>query len=218
MSDKTFYVKVAEIQRSLNAPKSQIVKNRNGGVLYRYRNAEDIFEGLKLVQGDLVIKTSTDFYEMAGAVWCKATAMVTDGEKELVAFSNVEHPRSRPNMDAGQSAGATQSYAVKYALGSLFAIDDSKIEPSPDVDSQEFKDMTAIKTTINTQSNVVQKSQGQRKTIEPTEKQKSFYKKLLAEKYKSPANVPKDEIEKALAMDIAAMKAAIDQLCKELGK
>ena len=60
--------------------------------------------------------------------YVKATATIKDAESEVtestVAFAREEE--SKKGMDGSQVTGASSSYARKYALNGLFAIDDNK--------------------------------------------------------------------------------------------
>jgi len=205
---KEFIKKVAEIQRTIKAPKNQIVKNRSGGELYRFRNAEDILTGYKEVQGETLITINVYPYKFEGVTWFKAIATITDGEHSLSAESNAEHPKNRGNMEPAQSSGATESYVKKYALCNLLAIDDSKIEHSPDPDSQICHDSRQ-------ESNYVQKSPGQRKTIPPSEKQINFLKTLIKEKHGEISQEMEDKIK---TLDIKSCSEQIERLKTELGK
>lgn len=54
-----------------------------------------------------------------------ATATITNSAGEKVSCSaEAEHPEFKKGMDPAQVSGATSSYARKYALGGLFALDD----------------------------------------------------------------------------------------------
>ena len=56
-----------------------------------------------------------------------ATATITNSAGEKVSCSaEAEHPEFKKGMDPAQVSGATSSYARKYALGGLFALDDIK--------------------------------------------------------------------------------------------
>ena len=101
--------------------------NKFGG--YYYRSCEDILQTAKEVcdkYGCYVNVTDTIEY-IEGRFYVKATAKVVDietGESETAtAFAREEE--SKKGMDGAQLTGATSSYARKYALCGLFAIDDS---------------------------------------------------------------------------------------------
>lgn len=122
----TIYEKLLEVQSKLKAPKSQ----RNNFGQYNYRSCEDILEAVKPILKEH--KTTTyltdDVVFIEGRFYVKATAMFVDietGDKVTVtAFAREEE--SKKGADGSQVTGASSSYARKYALNGLFAIDDTK--------------------------------------------------------------------------------------------
>lgn len=113
------------IQSSLNAPKGQY--NQFGK--YKYRSCEDILAALKplLKQNECTLTISDDIIQVGVRFYIKATANLTNSKGEQVivtAFAREED--SKKGMDASQVTGAASSYARKYALNGLFAIDDTK--------------------------------------------------------------------------------------------
>nr|DAH58015.1 MAG TPA: ERF superfamily protein [Caudoviricetes sp.] len=116
---------LSKIQNEMNVKKGRY--NKFGG--YYYRSCEDILQTAKEVcdkYGCYVNVTDTIEY-IEGRFYVKATARVVDietGESETAtAFAREEE--SKKGMDGAQLTGATSSYARKYALCGLFAIDDS---------------------------------------------------------------------------------------------
>ena len=121
------------IQTRLNVPKNQ--RNKFGG--FNYRSAEDILESLKpLLKETECFLNITDSIELVGdRYYIKATATITNKEGVQVSSSAFAREElTKKGMDASQITGSTSSYARKYALNGLFAIDDSK-----DADTDEFK-------------------------------------------------------------------------------
>lgn len=116
--------KLINIQASLKAPKSQ--NNSFGG--YKYRSCEDILEAVKpLLAKECLLLTVSDTVEMIGTrFYVKATATVTDGEKTFSTSAYAREEETKKGMDGAQVTGAASSYARKYALNGLFAIDDTK--------------------------------------------------------------------------------------------
>lgn len=120
------YSKLLDIQMELKAPKNQF--NKFGG--YNYRNCEDILESLKpLLQkykATLFISDSLEF--IGDRYYIKAIATFTDIETSeslnVTAFAREEE--TKKGQDQSQITGASSSYARKYALNGLFAIDDNK--------------------------------------------------------------------------------------------
>lgn len=116
--------KMIDIQSKLKAPKSQY--NSFGG--YKYRNCEDILEAIKplLSQNGLYITLRDEIVEVGGRVYIKATAAVTDGENSVFTTAYAREEETKKGMDSSQITGSCSSYARKYALNGLFAIDDTK--------------------------------------------------------------------------------------------
>lgn len=119
-----FIEKIVAIQSELKAPKGQY----NSFGKYNYRSCEDILEGVKplLAKHGLVL-TIRDGIELIGdRYYVKATATITDGKEQLSTDAYARESLDKKGMDASQVTGATSSYARKYALNGLLAIDDTK--------------------------------------------------------------------------------------------
>lgn len=119
--------KLIAIQQALKAPKGQY--NSFGG--YNYRSCEDILEAVKpiLAKENVALTISDEIVEVGGRIYVKATATLHDpSDAELFAQTSAyaREEESKKGMDAAQLTGATSSYARKYALNGLFAIDDNK--------------------------------------------------------------------------------------------
>lgn len=115
------------IQSTLKAPKGQ--RNKFGN--YDYRSCEDILTALKplLIKANCVVILS-DSIELVGEerFYIKATAKIVsavDGS-EVSVSGYAREDATKKGMDLCQVTGAASSYARKYALNGLFAIDDSK--------------------------------------------------------------------------------------------
>jgi hypothetical protein len=154
MAGKPIYAALQAVQRELKAPKGQY----NSFGKYKYRSCEDIVEavkpllnehGLILTMSDDVVEfgnyahkktTGNDVVEISGSrIYIKATATVIDvvtGDKiEVTAMAR--EPEEKKGMDCSQITGTASSYARKYALNGLFAIDDTK-----DADTDQYKQQT----------------------------------------------------------------------------
>ena len=110
------------IQVNLNAPKN--LHNKFGN--YKYRNLEGIYEGLKpLLDQTQCIVTITDTIEMVGdRYYIKATATIIKNEETISVDGWARESLDKKGMDTSQITGSTSSYARKYAMNGLFAIDD----------------------------------------------------------------------------------------------
>ena len=118
--------KLMNVQRDLNAPKSQYNSFGN----YSFRSCEDITEAVKplLEREGLLLQMSDTIEQVGDRYYVKATASVTDvdeGEK-IKVNAYAREQESKKGMDMAQITGAASSYARKYALNGLFAIDDNK--------------------------------------------------------------------------------------------
>jgi hypothetical protein len=113
------------IQSELKAPKSQV----NNFGKYRYRSCEDIVEAVKpiLVKYSCSLVVCDDIVQFGDRLFVKATARIlASGTVIAEASAFAEHASEKKGMDAAQVTGATSSYARKYALNGLLAIDDTK--------------------------------------------------------------------------------------------
>ena len=120
------YEKLAMVQAKLKAPKEQ--KNTFGK--YNYRSCEDILEAVKplLVETKTALIISDELKQIGTRYYVEATAMFFDYESEgninVKAFAREEE--TKKGMDGSQITGTASSYARKYALNGMFAIDDTK--------------------------------------------------------------------------------------------
>lgn len=121
------YEKLNKIQTELKAPKGQY----NSFGKYKYRSCEDILEAIKpfLIETKTVLTINDEIVFIGNRFYVKATAVLTDCENENSFIHNTAFAReddSKKGMDGSQITGASSSYARKYALNGLFAIDDTK--------------------------------------------------------------------------------------------
>lgn len=123
---------LADIQQRLVAPKDQ----RNEFGKFDYRNAEGILAAVKplLPKGAAIItpcyrevvgteREDGDERPVAYQV-CKATLCYKG--QEVSASGAAREPWEKKGMDASQVSGTAMSYAKKYALCNLLAIDNEK--------------------------------------------------------------------------------------------
>ena len=131
------YKKLLEIQTRLKAPKGQ--ENTFGH--YNYRSCEDILEAVKpLLKDQNCALVICDGIEHIGERYyiCAEASLIDTETGDLV--SNKAYAREEENkkgMDGSQITGTSSSYARKYALNGLFAIDDAK-----DADTDGFRKQT----------------------------------------------------------------------------
>jgi len=115
-----------KIQAELKAPKNQY----NGFGKYKYRSCEDILEAVKplLTKNKVSLIVKDEIVIVGERYYVKATAELYDEDSNLIATNSAyaREPENKKGMDESQITGATSSYARKYALNGLLAIDDTK--------------------------------------------------------------------------------------------
>ena len=119
---KEFQAKLNKIQVGLVAKKSK----RNNFGNYNYRSAEDILEALKphLKETGCTVNITDDIQVVVDRIYVKSTATISYLDESISASAFAREPLAKKGTDESQVTGAASSYARKYALCGLFAIDD----------------------------------------------------------------------------------------------
>ena len=120
------------IQQHLIVPKDQF----NSFGKYNYRSLESILAAIKplLRSQNCGIRFEDEVIELGGRTFLKTTLYFFNDKGETITTSAIaEHTATKTGMDAAQITGAASSYARKYAMNAMFAIDDTK-----DVDSDSY--------------------------------------------------------------------------------
>lgn len=190
--------KLLAIQTKLKAPKGQYNKFGN----FNYRSAEDILEAVKPLNAEQgVLLTITDeIKEIGGRVYVVATATVSDGTDTLQVSAFAREPENKKGMDESQITGATSSYARKYALNGLYAIDDNK-----DADTNEHKQQ---------QENAPKKQQAQKQQQKQQQQQEQGFTEQelheLVEKY--VRNIEVLGVDRAKLIEFVCNKHSVGNL------
>lgn len=134
---KPIFAALMAVQAELKAPKNQ----HNSFGKYDYRSAEDIIEAVKplLKENGLFLNMSDDIVLIGDRYYVKATVKVVDvvtGES-VQTSALAREAAQKKGMDESQVTGTASSYARKYALNGLFAIDDNR-----DADTNEYAAQT----------------------------------------------------------------------------
>ena len=191
------YEQLANVQHELKCNKSLY----NAFGKYSYRSTELIMEAVKplLYSNDLCL-TITDSIELIGdRFYIKATATIYNKEGEQISTTAyAREEENKKGMDASQITGSTSSYARKYALNGLLAIDDTK-----DADATNTHGVTNDSKTTSTNS----KANNTTNTYKLTEGQ---IKRLYAIGYKK--GYSRDYMAKLVN---AKYKKSIEDLSKE---
>lgn len=131
------YDKLQKIQLELKAPKNK--RNNFGG--YQYRDLSGILESLKplLQKYKCAIFLSDNVVTKEDRTYIESTATIIDCEDSTQCYCKgyAREDESKKGMDLSQLTGACSSYARKYALNGLLAIDDSQDIDSMDNTKQE---------------------------------------------------------------------------------
>ena len=141
----TIQEKLAGIQEVLKAPKGQ----RNDFNHFNFRSCADIVEAVKPHLKGAILTLSDDVVAVGDRVYVKATATLSIGSESLFTTAFAREAVSKKGMDDSQITGTASSYARKYALNGLFAIDDTK-----DADSNTYSD-NAHKALMKSQAALV---------------------------------------------------------------
>lgn len=134
---KPIFAALMAVQAELKAPKNQ----HNSFGKYDYRSAEDIIEAVKplLKDNGLFLNMSDEIVLIGDRYYVKATVKVVDvvtGES-VQTSALAREAAQKKGMDESQVTGTASSYARKYALNGLFAIDDNR-----DADTDEYAAQT----------------------------------------------------------------------------
>jgi len=114
--------KLNEIQQKLKVAKNQF----NTFGKYKYRSTEDILEAVKPLLGKLVLIIEDEVINHGERYYVKAIISLKDENETITTSAYARESLIKKGMDEAQITGAASSYARKYALNGMFAIDDAK--------------------------------------------------------------------------------------------
>lgn len=132
---------LASIQANLKSPKD--LRNNFGN--FSYRNAESILEAFKeeikkdKYPKDIYVITHFSLILIGNRTFLECIASLKSSKECIQTSAYAELDISKKGMDQAQLTGAATSYAKKYALCNLFAIDDSRSDPDADEKPQSKK-------------------------------------------------------------------------------
>ena len=126
---------LAEIQSKIKAPKGQF----NSFGKYKYRSCEDIVEAVKPVINPLgfYLTLSDEIVNIGTRFYIKATATISNGTESYSSVAYAREEETKKGMDGSQVTGSSSSYARKYALCGLLALDDNKDADATNVGKDE---------------------------------------------------------------------------------
>lgn len=141
---------------------------------YNYRNVEVMLTEIKSVlkKYNSTLQLNNELIENNGVSFIKSTATYididNDYKQESTAYAAIDFEKK--GMDMAQCVGASQTYAEKYSLNSLFLIDDGSLDP----DAQMPKNYTSTKQ-CPTESLLARKDALQTTTTANTENKPSKF-------------------------------------------
>lgn len=156
----TLLEQLAKIQQELKAPKNQY--NSFSG--FYYRSCEDILNAVKpfldTANGKISLILQDEVVNIGDRYYVKATVELSSGEEKITNTAYAREEESKKGMDGSQISGAASSYARKYALNGLFAIDDTrdadtmdntktKSEPKSNICASCSKEVTNAEATYS---------------------------------------------------------------------
>lgn len=152
------YEKLLNVQTELKAPKGQY----NAFGKYKYRSCEDILEALKpvLEKNKLTMYISDDIVVINERYYVKATVYLINSEKmgETIQVSALaREEETKKGMDGSQITGASSSYARKYALNGMFAIDDTKDSDSTNTHGKEKTEQEKVQDYLNSREGMLER-------------------------------------------------------------
>ena len=157
--------KLAVIQQKLKSPKDKY----NEFAKFNYRTCEKILEAVKPLLGNLTLILRDDIEAVSERYYVRVVATLSDGVDKIESEAFAREAETKTGMDVAQITGAASSYARKYALNGLFAIDDTDDPDTKDnqtatnAQPKTTKTPTPIKTASPTTSSITTP-----KTTEPS--------------------------------------------------
>lgn len=188
----SIYAKLFNIQQKIKVGKNQV----NNFSHFKYRSVEDILTELKpLLNEEKCLILLTDTAELVGDYnYIKATAKFIDIEtgETIETYADAREPKDKKGFDEPQITGTASSYARKYALNGMLALDDNK-----DVDSTDNRD------------------KGVSKAVKPVQKKKVY----TAEQIKTyTEHLTKLTLDKYKALKDEDKKKTNTMICAVMGK
>lgn len=120
-------MRFSELQQRLKCGKDSV----NDFGKYRYRTCSAILEAVKPLLGSATLTITDELVMIGERYYIRAVATYRNAEEgeEFSATAYAREPLSKKGMDESQVTGAASTYARKYALCGLLAIDDSSSDP-----------------------------------------------------------------------------------------
>lgn len=202
MEEKSLVKLLQEVQTELKAPKSQYNSYAN----FHYRSQEDILEAVKplLAKRGLALTLNDEIVQFGTRVYVKATAtLYGEMDKSFKVEAYAREPEEKKGMDESQITGMASSYARKYALNGLFAIDDTEDSDAQDKLSGNKSDntITMPKIMLCANNNIRVETLAEAKALRISLEKVATYLK------KKPEEVTEEDRQKCIATKKKALEA-----------
>lgn len=118
--------RIFHIQQAFQSPKNQRAEENN----FSYRTAEDMVVAVKplLDKYKCILYFTSEIIALSGECYLKMTATLTTFGGETFSTSSMVRNAAIQGMSIQQASGATETYAKKYALGNLLAVDNGQLD------------------------------------------------------------------------------------------
>lgn len=143
--------RLVKIQNELKAPKGQF----NSFGKYKYRSCEDIVEAVKplLNKYNLFLLMKDELVQVWERYYIESVVELHDANNNgnVIAYSTgyAREEETKKGMDWSQITGASSSYARKYALCWLLAIDDGVDSDSTNKGEEKSEEVEEEKPRFN---------------------------------------------------------------------
>lgn len=130
--------------------------NDFGGFLYR--NVEKMLADLKPILNDMecVITFADDVIQLGERWYVKATVTLHTPDGDISTTAYAREQDTKKSMDQSQITGSASTYARKYALCGLLAIDDGSADPDS-MDNSDAPLKTITKAQAKTLTEIAKK-------------------------------------------------------------
>lgn len=136
------HTKLLAIQQGLVVPKEQ----KNTHMKYMFRSAEDILEAVKplLKNVGMTLIISDKITVIGDRHYVTSTATLTDCStgQAIECTASAREAEEKRGLDVSQVTGSTSSYARKYCLNGMFALDNTK--DADTMDNSYYQSMELI--------------------------------------------------------------------------
>ncbi|MCF7898721.1 MAG: ERF family protein [Candidatus Pacebacteria bacterium] len=199
---KSLVKKLSKIQSEIKVGKNR--ENKFGG--FSYRSADDIYQVVKpyLEEHELALTASDEVIMISSEssktrYYMKSTIRITDGESEIIVYGMAREADDKKGMDVAQISGGASSYARKYALAGLFALDgggdNDPDNPNPNKGNKTTKTKKKIET--NTKKETPAKKASYTKSENTNTKTTSKTESKPSDEKKTATNTTKSDKKSA---------------------